>query len=208
MVDPELAFASVTKFLLAKSKDIVTSDVYDRQYSKFFARFPTTDEYKINSALKSNALSIDDCPIIFIKYLRFKPDAICGLRLSWDSTNAHPEECFHLGSWWLDDGSIKYLGYRFESPNTGDDNHSYYHAQPCKNFGDRGREFEGNCHPSNSFPTFGINATNRLELLLQTLLSLSGKDQLREWRNEIDDLFDNLSLRQGALRDAFNRLLD
>jgi hypothetical protein len=75
--------------------------------------------------------------------------------------------------------SVGFLGYRFESPEEGDD-HNYYHSQPCRSMGAKDDEVEGAVPVSARMPTFPLPANSALDLLLCMITAIYGMKGLAD----------------------------
>lgn len=80
--------------------------------------------------------------------------------------------------------SIVFLGFRYETPEEGD-NHNYFHAQPCRNMGGREAPVVHALPVGERNPTWPLAAASALELLLCLFTSLYGLRGLAELESDI-----------------------
>ncbi|CAO3417860.1 hypothetical protein [Azospirillum doebereinerae] len=152
--------------------------------------------------------SFDEARVIYLKPPVKEDTAVAALWCRWDYEKPLPRCGFYFGLWSAqsafpkpaeDAGVVErhvaFTGYRFETPEE-DDNHNYYHAQPCRSMGRKDDEIDVALPVSNRIPTWPIAAAGALELLLCLVTSLYGMKGLRELR---DKLHEDAKARQNKL---------
>ncbi|MCG7985704.1 MAG: hypothetical protein JAY90_23575 [Candidatus Thiodiazotropha lotti] len=93
--------------------------------------------------------------------------------------NPSPRISLQLGVLQKHDQNFRFFGYRFESPEIGE-NHNYYHAQPIQAFGRGAKsEYAIDWYPDN-YPTFPIHVRDCLELVVAVLISFRGLNVARQ----------------------------
>lgn len=122
----------------------------------------------------------------------------------WDFKGDRTACWFYLGLW-LQDGL--FAGFRFEPPER-DDNHNYYHSQPCKSWHFGGIHVHGALALPERTPTWPLPARSSLDLLLCAIVSMQGMRGLQEvFKDNISDA--DAVLRQDRLiRDALRKIRD
>jgi hypothetical protein len=112
------------------------------------------------------------------------PDPLLALWCRWDFSQT-PARCgFYVGFWAKIIEDHSFVGFRFESPEDGDQ-HNYYHCQPCRNLGDRETPEELAVAISERAPTFGLPADNSAELALNVVLAMRGRAGLEKFRRSL-----------------------
>lgn len=147
-----------------------------------------------------------------------KEDAgIAALWCRWDYEKALPRCGFYFGLWsprasfpkvateQPKDRQIGFIGYRFETPEE-DDNHNYYHSQPCRSMGSKDDEIEVALPFSYRMPTWPLAAKCSLELLLCVVTSIYGMKGLLDLEETIS--LDTRARQNPLLRAAVKSLLD
>lgn len=152
--------------------------------------------------------SFDETRVIYLKPPAKEDTAVAALWCRWDYEKPLPRCGFYFGLWSAQpafpkptegvgaaERHIAFIGYRFETPEE-DDNHNYYHAQPCRSMGRKDDEIDVALPISYRMPTWPIAATGALELLLCLVTSLYGMKGLREL---YDKLLEDAKARQNKL---------
>jgi hypothetical protein len=131
-------------------------------------------------------------------------DPLLGLWCRWDFTQT-PAKCgFYIGLWSKHDGKHSFVGFRFETPEEGEQ-HDYYHCQPCRNLGDREKSDDFAVAISERVPTFSLPAENSAELALNMVLALRGRSGFEKFRRDL--LVANAEARNSpVLQSGFRRL--
>lgn len=112
------------------------------------------------------------------------PAPLLAVWLRWNF-DENPARCgFYTGLWTRIDTDHSFIGFRFETPEEGEQ-HGFYHCQPCRNLGDR-EEDEAMAVPiSQRVPTLALHAENSAELALNIVLSMRGKIGLERFRRDL-----------------------
>lgn len=105
--------------------------------------------------------------------------AVVGFWLRWDFLQEPYEFRLFLGLWYRAEGKRIFNGYRFDTPETGEE-HDYYHCQPCRNFADKGLLPEA-ATVSDKFPTIPVNASNIVELTVCGLMAALGRKETKRF---------------------------
>jgi hypothetical protein len=156
-----------------------------------------------------------DSDVLFLEPPAKEGTAAAALWCRWDYEQDPPRCGFYLGIWSLQPPfpkvagappghHVAFVGYRFETPETGD-NHNYYHAQPSRSMGPKNDEIETALPISYRMPTWPIAATCALELLLCSVASMYGMNGLRLLQDTLngDVASRNNNLLQIALKAVF-----
>ncbi len=109
---------------------------------------------------------------------------LLALWVRWNFKAAAAECGYYIGFWSEFDGAHSFVGFRFESPEEGEQ-HDYFHCQPCRNLGDRERDDEMAVPISQRTPTFPLPARNSAELALAMVLALRGRSGFEEFRRKM-----------------------
>lgn len=124
------------------------------------------------------------------------------LRWNFDVT---PAKCgFYTGLWTRIEANHRFIGFRFETPEE-DEQHGFYHCQPCRNLGDRERDEATAVPISQRVPTLALHAENSAELALNIVLSMRGKLGLENFRRDLFKESPHAS-RNAVLLAGFRRL--
>ncbi len=158
----------------------------------------------------------EDTKVIFLRPPAKEDAAVAALWCRWDYDKPMAKCGFYFGIWSLQpqfpkpaegvptNHHVVFIGYRFETPEE-DDNHNYYHAQPCRSMGRKDDEIEVALPVSNRMPTWPVAADGALDLLLCLVTAIYGMKGLRELR---DALNEDVRARQSQpLTGAFSRVL-
>ncbi len=132
------------------------------------------------------------------------PAPLLAVWCRWDF-EVTPARCgFYTGLWTRTGHDHTFIGFRFETPEDGEQ-HGFYHCQPCRNLGDRDDPESVAVEISEKVPTFALHAGNSAELALNIVLAMRGKTGLKEFRVS---LFENVpeAARNRTLIDGFRRL--
>lgn len=157
----------------------------------------------------------DENKVIFVKPPAKDPTAVAGIWCRWNYDKGLPRCGFYYGLWSAqpafpltapDDDARHpaFVGYRFETPEDGD-NHNFYHAQPCRSMGAKDDPVEHGLPISVRDPTWPLAAGNALELLLCVVTSLYGLKGLRELQDTINE--DNTLRHNVPIKAALSNLL-
>lgn len=124
------------------------------------------------------------------------------LRWNFDAT---PAKCgFYTGLWTRIEADHRFIGFRFETPEEGEQ-HGFYHCQPCRNLGDRGSPEATAVPISERVPTLALHAENSAELALNIVLSMRGKLGFEQFRRDLFKRSPDAS-RNPVLLAGFRRL--
>lgn len=124
------------------------------------------------------------------------------LRWNFDAT---PAKCgFYTGLWTRIETDHRFIGFRFETPEEGEQ-HGFYHCQPCRNLGDRESDEATAVPISQRVPTLALHAENSAELALNIVLSMRGKLGLEKFRRDLFKASPHAS-RNPVLLAGFRRL--
>lgn len=158
----------------------------------------------------------DDTKVIFLPPPAKEDAAVAALWCRWDYDKPLAKCGFYFGIWSPQpqfpkppDGGqagqhVAFVGYRFETPEE-DDNHNYYHAQPCRSMGRKDDEIEIALPVSNRMPTWPVAADGALELLLCLVTAVYGMKGLRELRDTLNQ--DARARQSQPLTGAFSSVL-
>lgn len=153
--------------------------------------------------------------VVFLKPPAKDPSAVAGVWCRWDYEKTPPRCGFYFGLWSAqppfpkadppsDDLHTGFVGYRFETPEDGD-NHNFYHAQPCRSLGAKDDPIEHAIPISQRDPTFPLAAGNALELLLCLVTSLYGMNGLLALQDKV--LSDTKAQRNELIVKALSTVL-
>lgn len=132
------------------------------------------------------------------------PAPLLAVWLRWNF-NATPAKCgFYTGLWTRIEADHRFIGFRFETPEDGEQ-HGFYHCQPCRNLGDRGTPEATAVPISERVPTLALHAENSAELALNIVLSMRGKLGLERFRRDLFKSSPNAP-RNRVLLAGFRRL--
>ena len=133
---------------------------------------------------------------LYVKPPKLECAAAAAVWCRWNFDNEQAACQFYLGLWLAERG---FVGFRFETPESGD-NHNYYHSQPCQSMGGRREIVPGALAVPERNPTWPLAATSALELLLCLVVSLHGMNGLSQMKS---DMMKDPAMRQDPLlRDA------
>lgn len=171
-------------------------------------KFTALQEYELTSHLihRGKTGQFEENQVIFLVPPGKDRSAVAGVWCRWDYEKTPPRCGFYYGMWSAqppfpktdpptEARHIGFVGYRFETPEDGD-NHNFYHAQPCRSMGDKDDPIEHAIPISQRDPTWPLAARNALELLLCLVTSLYGMKGLVELQNRV---LDDPELRKNAL---------
>lgn len=131
------------------------------------------------------------------------PEPLLAVWCRWDF-DVEPARCgFYTGMWIRLRKSHEFVGFRFESPEEGDQ-HDFYHCQPCRNLGDRGQPEAAAVAISEYVPTLALHAENSVELALNIVLAMRGKQGLEAFRRAI--MLEPEARNSEILKRGFRRL--
>jgi len=159
----------------------------------------------------------EDTKVIFLQPPAKEDAAVAALWCRWDYEKVLPKCGFYFGLWSPQpefprpaegeqvNHHVAFIGYRFETPEE-DDNHNYYHAQPCRSMGRKDDEIEIALPVSNRMPTWPIAADGPLELLLCLVTAIYGMKGLRELRDALNE--DARARQSKPLKGALASVLD
>lgn len=132
------------------------------------------------------------------------PAPLLAIWLRWDF-DATPAKCgFYTGLWTRIEADHRFIGFRFETPEEGEQ-HGFYHCQPCRNLGDREADEATAVPISERVPTLALHAGNSAELALNIVLSMRGKLGLERFRRDLFKASPHAS-RNPVLLTGFRRL--
>lgn len=179
-------------------------------------------------AIKSNSAFTANKMIVVVPDCADK-EPVTGVWCRWNFDKS-PSEChFYLGLWSKggseeepepcggdgektpenvpSDPEIEhgFSGYRFESPHEGL-NHDYFHCQPCRSMGRINKVEPNSALLSENGPTFALVAANNVELALNLVLAMRGRDGLRQFKRKIF-IADTKARNSAILKAGFDRLL-
>lgn len=178
-------------------------------------RFSEADEKHISSSMLYGGRkgSLDKRHLVPIIPPSKEKDAVAALWYEWDFTqDEKPDVGYYVGLWnpvTLESNNqakagVRFVGYRYESPEKKGDDHKYYHSQPCRSMGAKSDEIEEALPISHRAPTWPLPARCPVELLLCVLLSLYGMNGLKAFDKWV---LENSTARQIVkLRNALNHL--
>jgi hypothetical protein len=131
------------------------------------------------------------------------PEPLLAVWCRWDF-DLEPARCgFYIGLWTKLRVSHEFVGFRFESPEDGEQ-HDFYHCQPCRNLGDRGSPEPTAVAISEYVPTLALHADNSAELALNIVLAMRGKLGLEQFRRAI--MLEPEARNSEILKQGFRRL--
>jgi hypothetical protein len=131
------------------------------------------------------------------------PEPLLAVWCRWDFDVEPPRCGFYTGMWIKLRQSHEFVGFRFESPEEGDQ-HDFYHCQPCRNLGDRGHPETTAVAISEYVPTLALHADNSAELALNIVLAMRGKQGLEAFRRAI--MLEPEARNSEILKQGFRRL--
>lgn len=163
------------------------------------AKFEAVDENELSTLLMHGGPkgSFDDAKVVYLLPPPKEDAAVAAIWCRWDYDRALPRCGYYFGMWSPqrpfprpevanEDRHIAFVGYRFETPED-DENHNYYHAQPCRSMGRKDDEIESALPISNRMPTWPVAATSALELLLCLVTAIYGMDGTRRLRDALNE---------------------
>lgn len=132
------------------------------------------------------------------------PEPLLAVWCRWNF-EMNPAKCgFYIGLWTKIGGTHNFVGFRFESPEEGDQ-HDFYHCQPCRNLGDQAHPDSRAVAISEFVPTLGLHAENSAELALNIVLAMRGKRGLERFRRSLMEA-EAEARNSDILKRAFQRL--
>ncbi len=161
----------------ASARDV---DFLEKRVSANFAMF---DGNEIHTIGPKPAGAFPKKKMLLTKPSGKEKEAVAGFWLRWNFNCDPIEFRLFLGLWYKTRGERNFNGYRFETPEIGDE-HDYYHCQPCRNFGDRELLPEA-ALVSEKFPTIPLNASNIVELTVCALMATLGRNKMNLFLKEL-----------------------
>lgn len=182
------------------------------------AKFDAVDDASLSTLLMHGGPtgSFDQTKVVYLRPPPKEDTAVAAIWCRWDYDNQLSiESCgYYFGLWSLQDffpkvqasdqSHIAFIGYRFETPETGE-NHNYFHAQPCRSMGKKDDEIESALPISNRMPTWPVAARSGVELLLCLVTAIYGMKGMDELRTAIGE--DVSARKNGPLRKAIDNIL-
>ncbi len=182
------------------------------------AKFDAVTSFELESLLmhRSGEGQFEDSKVIFLVPPAKETNAVAALWCRWNFDKDLPACGLYFGIWSAqppfprDPDShnpqrhTAFVGYRFETPDPND-NHNYYHVQPCRSMGRKDDEVAQALPISNRMPTWPIAADCVLELLLCLVISIYGMQGLQELKDALSG--DPTARQSRHLRDAFDSVL-
>lgn len=172
------------------------------------AKFDAIEEFELSTLLLHGNPKggFDETKVVYLYPPPKEDAAVAAVWCRWDYEKVLPKCGYYFGMWSsqtqfprppepTDDRHIAFVGYRFETPED-DENHNYYHAQPCRSMGRKDDEIESALPISNRMPTWPVAAKSALELLLCLVTAIYGMDGMRRLR---DTLNEDAAARQNPL---------
>lgn len=150
------------------------------------AKFTPISESELEQQLLYNGKvgEFDENKVLYVIPPDRDRSAVAGLWCRWNFDRELPKCGFYYGVWSAkprfplveppdEDLFTAFVGYRFETPEEGD-NHNFYHSQPCRGMGKKEDALEHALPISHHVPTWPLAAKSSLELLLCLVTSTYG----------------------------------
>ena len=147
------------------------------------AKFSPLSEQALESYLLHQPRGSFGEEVLYVRPPGHIRKAATALWCRWDFQNGAESCWFYLGIW---PRKKRFLGFRFEMPESVGDNHNYYHSQPCRNMGRRSEPLEEALRLPERNPTWPLAAQSPLELLLCLMLSIRGMKGVRALKVVVD----------------------
>lgn len=182
-------------YRVAESEDV---DFLEKRVSANFKMF---DGREIHTVGPKPVGAFPTKKILLTKPSSKEKEAVVGFWLRWNFNKDPVEFRLFLGLWYETNGERNFNGYRFETPEEGQE-HDYFHCQPSRNFGDRDLLPEA-ALVSEKFPTIPLNASNIVELTVCALMATLGRKKMNQFLRKLlmsSDGSDNGFLRNAYLR--------
>ncbi|MDR6530260.1 hypothetical protein J2800_000996 [Caulobacter rhizosphaerae] len=171
-------------------------------------KFTALDDAELKTHLihRGRRGQFDENQVVFIRPPAKDPSAVAGVWCRWDYEKTPPRWGFYYGLWSAqppfpkadpptEDLHTGFVGYRFETPEDGD-NHNFYHVQPCRSMGAKDDPIEHAIPISQRDPTWPLAADSALELLMCLVTSLYGMKGLLALQEKVHE---DLVLRKNTL---------
>ena len=179
----------------AKGEDV---DFFEKRVS---ANFAMLDGKEIHNIGRKPEGAFPTKKILLTKPSSKEKEAVVGFWLRWNFNQTPAEFRLFLGLWYETNGERNFNGYRFETPETGEE-HDYFHCQPCRNFGDKDLLPEA-ALVSERFPTIPLNASNIVELTVCALMATLGRKKMNQFLRKL--LMSSGGSDNGFLKNAYLR---
>jgi hypothetical protein len=183
------------------------------------AKFDPVEEAQLDTMLRHSGRtgSFEQTKVVYLRPPAKEDAAVAAIWCRWDyhESLSVPSCGYYFGLWspqlpfprgdgFGQDRHVAFVGYRFETPES-DNNHNYYHAQPCRSMGRKDDEIESALPISNRMPTWPVAATSAVELLLCLVTAVYGMQGVEELRTEISE--DPAARKNSVLSNAISAIL-
>lgn len=161
------------------------------------AKFTPISDSELSTKLlwEGKAGEFDENKVIYVVPPDRDRSAVAGIWCRWNFDRDLPKCGFYYGVWSSQprfpaveppdaDRFTAFVGYRFETPEQGD-NHNYYHSQPCRGMGEKAAALEQALPVSHHVPTWPLAANSSLELLLCLVTSLYGMNGMVKLKTDL-----------------------
>ncbi len=168
-------------------------------------RFRIREVSELANAELREEFSADGQEIFLLKPPKTERRSMLVFAIAWVLREGEQELRFYLGLWAKRGEQFEFSGYRFETPEMGED-HNYYHCQPCQNIGDRDEHIEEAVQVSQKFPTIPLKANDPIELVVCALMAVIGRQKLKDFHRKLMQNAQNRA--DGLLIAAFHNVLE